>query len=65
MRHLMLTLFLAVGAAGSPGSPALPAGDCLALGTCCCTLRDGTQCCGSAGNCASGIVPGCNCNRRG
>ncbi len=37
----------------------------VALGTCCCTLPSGLQCCGTAGNCDSGIIPGCDCKRGG
>lgn len=41
-----------------------PTPDCTAQGTCCCALADGTQCCGRAGNCGSGIIPGCRCAAR-
>lgn len=39
--------------------------DCLAQGTCCCRQKDGTECCGRAGNCESGVVPGCDCVETG
>ncbi|MEM7490534.1 MAG: hypothetical protein AAF390_15550 [Pseudomonadota bacterium] len=61
MKPILLSLVLA----GPLAATDRPAPLCLALGTCCCTLADGTQCCGRAGNCASGVVPGCNCAGNG
>jgi hypothetical protein len=56
----VLALLATLVAAPSAAPPA-----CLALGTCCCTLANGTQCCARSGNCASGAVPGCACAGRG
>lgn len=32
---------------------------------CCCKLASGLQCCGSAGACGTGVVPGCDCTGSG
>jgi hypothetical protein len=64
MWKVLILALLAGAAQAGPSTVAAPSACAAGATTCCCTSRDGLRCCGSAGNCASGVVPGCNCAPR-